>query len=118
MELWNYLIDNGYNWDSTTTGNKIGKSLAAKTGWLSSPTAGNVGNDTLTNNTSGFNAPSGGSRNNSANFYDIERFGEFWSSSAINPNEAWIFYVYYGSAQFSQSYVPKEYGFSVRLVRD
>jgi len=33
--LKNYLITNGYNWDGTTTGNKIGKALAARTDWRS-----------------------------------------------------------------------------------
>jgi len=34
--LVEYLIANGYNYDGTTTGNKIGKAMASTTGWNSS----------------------------------------------------------------------------------
>ncbi len=62
--LQNYLIANGYNWDGTTTGNKIAKSMAAKTDWNSSSTAGAPGNDVQSNNSSGFSALPGGYRYN------------------------------------------------------
>jgi len=42
--LINYLIANGYNYDGTTSGNKIGKALAAASGWLYWATEGCVGN--------------------------------------------------------------------------
>jgi uncharacterized protein (TIGR02145 family) len=38
--LQNYLIANGYNWDGTTSGNKIAKSMAATTDWKISTQAG------------------------------------------------------------------------------
>ena len=43
--LENYLIDNGYNYDGTTTENKIAKSMASTSGWNSSTISGAVGND-------------------------------------------------------------------------
>jgi uncharacterized protein (TIGR02145 family)/uncharacterized repeat protein (TIGR02543 family) len=43
--LESYLISNRYNWDGTTTENKIAKSLAAKTSWRGSTNNGAVGND-------------------------------------------------------------------------
>lgn len=54
--LENYLIANGYNYDGTTTDNKIGKAMASTTGWNSSTKTGVVGNDQSLNNSSGFNA--------------------------------------------------------------
>jgi uncharacterized protein (TIGR02145 family) len=43
--LHNYLIANGYNWDGTTTGNKIAKSMAAQTDWYTgTTTVGAIGN--------------------------------------------------------------------------
>src|SRR5664280_817425 len=42
--LENYLIANGYNFDNTTTGNKIAKALASETGWAASSVDGAVGN--------------------------------------------------------------------------
>lgn len=53
--LENYLIDNGYNYDQTTTGNKIAKSMASKSDWEESGISGTPGNDQSTNNSSGFN---------------------------------------------------------------
>jgi len=43
--LQNYLIANGYNWDNTTSGNKIAKSMAAQTDWIGSTFQGAIGND-------------------------------------------------------------------------
>ena len=54
--LENYLIANGYNYDGTTTGNKIAKSMASTTGWNSSSNTGAIGNEQSLNNSSGFNA--------------------------------------------------------------
>jgi uncharacterized protein (TIGR02145 family) len=42
--LENYLISNGYNYDGTTSGNKIAKSMATATGWKSYSETGTVGN--------------------------------------------------------------------------
>lgn len=54
-QLKEYLIASGYNWDGTTNGNKIGKSLASTSGWFSSSDEGDVGNNQSSNNSSGFN---------------------------------------------------------------
>lgn len=54
--LEEYLIANGYNYDGTTTGNKIAKAVASTTGWNSSTNTGAIGNDQSLNNKSGFNA--------------------------------------------------------------
>jgi len=62
VSLENYLIANGYNYDGTTTGNKIAQSMAAKTGWTSSTTPGAPGYDLNSNNSSGFSGMPGGRR--------------------------------------------------------
>lgn len=55
--LENYLIANGFNYDGTTTGNKIAKAMASQSGgWCLSTNPGAIGNDVLLNNSSGFNA--------------------------------------------------------------
>ncbi len=52
-----YLVDNGYNYDgSTTSGNKIAKALAATTDWITDTGPGSIGNDLTKNNSSGFSA--------------------------------------------------------------
>ena len=40
ITLEEHLIANGYNYDGTTTGNKIGKAMASTTGWTSSTLLG------------------------------------------------------------------------------
>jgi len=64
--LEEHLIANGYNYDGTTTGNKIAKAMASTTGWISSTAPGVPGNNQSSNNSSGFNALPEGNRS-----YDI-----------------------------------------------
>jgi uncharacterized protein (TIGR02145 family) len=79
--LENYLIANGYNYDSTTTGNKIAKAMASTTGWNTSTNAGAPGNDQGLNNSSGFNAFPEGFRVHVGQFYREGRDTLFWSST-------------------------------------
>lgn len=51
-----YLIKNGYNYDKSTSTNKIAKSLASNTTWLANETVGSPGCKLSSNNKSGFNA--------------------------------------------------------------
>lgn len=118
--LQNYLIANGYNWDGTTTGNKIAKSLAAKSGWVTSTSVGAIGNDLSKNNKSGFSAfPSGCRLYNGGYIGDIGSNGYWWSIKtgiALNVGSRVLFYgSEYGIGQVDQL---KNYGFSVRLLRD
>ncbi len=63
--LENYLIHNGYNYDGSTTENKIAKSLAKNSGWETytwaypvndSAKLGTPGNNQILNNSTGFTA--------------------------------------------------------------
>ena len=62
--LQNYLIDNGFNYDGTTTGNKIAKAMAAPTSWNSSTIEGAAGNTDYPGkiNASGFSGLAAGIR--------------------------------------------------------
>lgn len=60
--LLNFLIANNFNWDDSTTGNKVAKSMATKTGWDSSDSTGHIGNNMTDNNSSGFSALPRGTR--------------------------------------------------------
>jgi len=44
ITLQDFLIAGGYNYDGTTTGNKIAKAMSALTNWIASSTEGSVGN--------------------------------------------------------------------------
>ena len=91
--LENYLIDNGYNYDGTTTGNKIAKAMANDWGWSEDDSLGAVGNNQSSNNRSGFNAYPLGYRGywEQGSFFDIGNQALFWSSTSYNGVLAWYF---------------------------
>ena len=116
--LENYLITNGYNYDGTTTGNKIGKAMASTTGWNSSTELGAIGNDQSLNNSSGFNAFPEGLRFNYGSFSNEGNNAFFWSSTENNTNFAWLRYLNFNYSNLSGTNDSKQNGFSVRFVRD
>jgi len=116
--LENYLILNGYNYDGTTTGNKIAKAMASTTGWNASTTAGAVGNDQNLNNSSGFAALPEGSRNASGNFYGILTHSRWWTATETDAVQARRKVLDYSRADIRRSNAVKGCGFSVRLVKD
>ncbi len=119
LELRNYLIANGGNWDETQTDNKIAKSMAACTNWQNnSTTEGSVGNDILQNNSSGFNALPGGYRNFDATFKYIGTYSMWWSSTAASTKDAYYSYLYVFKADLAIPSTQNIYGFSVRCVKD
>ena len=96
------------------------KSLASQNGWTSNTTTGTVGNNSSINNSTGFNAIPGGYRSN-----DGTQMGysgndtRWWTSSAIDANGAW-FIILFNDDQWGghPGNFQKEYGFSVRCVKD
>ena len=119
-----YLIQNGYNYDGTTSEDKIAKSLASTTGWNLSDNVGAPGNDQSTNNSSGFNAfPVGGRVNDTA--VGDGAFGYaglitlFWSSTEIQgPVAQGGGYLFYNYPFFSGLSDTKNEGYSIRFVRN
>ena len=116
--LENYLITNGYNYDQTTTGNKIAKAMASTTGWNSSSSSGSPGNDQSLNNSSGFNAFPEGFRFKNGSFFDEGGYAFFWSSTEANTYYAWFRSLNINSSNLFRSSDFKLGGFSVRFVRD
>ena len=123
-ELENYLIANGYNYDGTTTENKIGKSLASTSEWNSSTNNGDVGSNQILNNSSGFNAPPKSYRIENGEFYSQGVHAMFWSSTeSLNFNfpMAWNRYLSYDSENLFRNAslsTDKNSGLSVRIVSD
>ncbi len=113
-----YLQDNGYNWDGTTSGNKIGKSLAAKTNWKSSNTEGDIGNDIASNNSSGFSALPVGWRKVDGLFISRGSYALFWGSTEAGPSEASLRRLDYNDVKIVTGSDSKIYGSSVRLIKD
>ena len=116
--LENYLIDSGYNYDQTTTGNKIAKAMASITGWNTSTDTGAIGNYQGTNNSSGFNAFPEGYRFNSGSFSYEGGNAVFWSSTESSTNSVWIRLLYLNYSYLNSDNYYKRDGFSVRFVRD
>jgi len=119
----NYLIANGYNYDGTTSENKIAKAMASITGWNSSTTTGATGNDQSKNNRSGFNAFPESYRDYNGSFrYDGDGdIAIFWSSTSHDTNNlvALQRYLYVNlSNLIGYDIGSKDKGFSVRFVRD
>lgn len=117
--LENYLIANGYNYDGSTTDNKIAKALAAKTDWNTSTTTGAPGNTLSTNNSTGFSALPGGARNYSGSFDLLGSSGVWWSATEDSADDAWGRDLsYYYPFLYSSNDLGNQGGFSVRCVRD
>ena len=111
------LIASGYNYDETTTENKIAKAMASTTGWISSTATGAIGNDQSLNNDSGFNAFPEGFRPNG--FFSGEGYyAYFWSSTEYFSNAVWFRSLYMSWFDVFKSYYAMDNGFSVRFVRD
>ena len=115
--LENYLIANGYNYDGTTTGNKIAKSMASTTGWHSSTNTGAIGNDLSFNNSSGFNAFPEGYRTALGGFGSDGKDAVFWSSTEFEMDNAWMRNLYHNNSTLDSDYGMGD-GFSVRFFRD
>lgn len=119
--LENYLITNGYNYDGSTTGNKIAKALSSTTLWNSSTIEGSVGNlDYVAyRNKSGFTALPSGVRYPNGAYYNLGSSGEYQTATASSPAYNWY------RAVNSQSIAIDRYGatgksfaWAVRCVKD
>jgi len=78
-------------------------------GWL------NNGNGT---NSSGFNGLPGGFRGLSGTFYNVGKYGSWWSSTEGSTYSAWSRYLDYKDGSVGRGGDDKGRGFSVRCLRD
>ena len=117
--LEEYLISSGYNYDGTTTGNKIGKAMASTSGWGVSTIEGAVGNDPSLNNSSGFNALPVGIRVPDG-FMVQGSNAVIWTSTENedNPNFAWYRNIGVNRPNVIRPNNIKHGGWSVRLVKN
>lgn len=117
--LENYMSANGYNYDGTTSGNKIAKSLAAPISWDASAEVGAIGNDPVRNNTSEFCALSTGYRSNDYNgeFTSKGQYASWWSTTPADYGH-YFREMNQASESLLRKMLDNRYGRSVRLVRD
>jgi uncharacterized protein (TIGR02145 family) len=69
-------------------------------------------------NESGFSGFSSGLRNFNGTFYNIGLSDVWWSSTEYATNIAWVRSLFYVYGNADRSYGNKQYGFSVRCLRD
>jgi uncharacterized protein (TIGR02145 family) len=116
----NYLIANGYNYDGTTTENKIAKALASATNWISSDYIGVPGNTDYPafRNKSGFTGLPGGNREGDGTFIYLGYDANWWSSTNYNPETSWMRTLDYEHVYLLRYNHEKTLGFSVRCMKD
>jgi uncharacterized protein (TIGR02145 family) len=117
-EFENYLIANGYNYDETTTENKIAKAMAATTDWVTYEGTGTIGDDLSKNNKSGFTTIPSGYRYDNGGFGNIGNCCIWWTCLEFTKYYAWGRNLYHWDTNMSRNYLTKNYGFSVRCIKD
>ncbi len=117
ITLTDYLTNNGYGYGGSRY--KIAKSMAYTSGWVSDGvTAGNLGNDQASNNSSGFSALPSGFRI-STSFSFAGRGCYWWSATEESTTLAWQgCALWYNSGFIDIGYLDKQDGFSVRCLKD
>ncbi len=115
--LQNCLIAHGYNYDGTTSGNKIAKSISTKTDWLTCEDSGAIGNDLSKNNASGFSILPAGYRYYDGIFADQMSFSHLWTATESDASFAWYRLLWTINPDLYRSDRVKSIGCSVRLVR-
>jgi len=114
-----YIIANGYNYDGTTTGNKIVKALSSTVGWNYMNNLGSPGNDQSANNSTGFNAIPSGYRVSDGTFDGENYTTIFVSSTTTTPQSVNVWNRTIGhSESLTRSGYEWELGRSVRFVKD
>jgi uncharacterized protein (TIGR02145 family) len=90
-------------------GTDQGTQLKSTSGWY------NGGNGT---NSSGFSALPAGYRIYDGNYGNISNTGYWWSATEYSAAIAWYRNLHYNYTNVGRNYVVKQFGFSVRCVRD
>ena len=115
--LRDYLIANGYNYDGTTTGNKIAKAMASKNHW-----EGNYGfgsGDSSSNNSSGFNAQPYGRVSGDGVWNSFSSRADFWTATSHQTDYGYIVNLNNDSLSLSMYQIwITAIGNSVRFVKD
>ena len=114
--LTDYLAYYGYGYGES--GDDIGKSMSATSGWIAYSTAGTIGNDQASNNRSGFAALPGGCRGYGGTFSTAGNLAFFWSSSENGSSTAWYRNLTNSNDGVSRSSTFNRVGCSVRCLQN
>jgi len=116
--LEEFLIANGYNYDGTTTDNKIAKALAAAYEWGDFSSDGAIGNNISLNNRSCFSALPGGLYGIGMDFSRFGNYGYWWSSTVSDEGIPFIRELRSFYPDLTTSDMDKVMGASVRCIKD
>lgn len=121
MVLVDYLVASGFNWDGTTTGNKVAKAMASRSGWNDDSGADESWPEYspgTTNNSSGFNMLPF-SRNQNGYFSISNGAAFIWNITEFDSSSANT-YLIFGSlpSLIFTDENDKRKGFRVRFVKD
>jgi len=120
--LQDFLITNGFNYDGTTSENKVAKSIASTTLWLSSAVTGAVGNTDYPEkrNTTGFNGLPSGTRYPDGQFLNNIYHETWWSSTEYVSYPSWAYYcqIFFDWVYMEVLSQEKNFGRSVRCIKD
>ena len=125
--LEEFLIANGYNYDGSSTGNKIAKAMASTTGWSNSTVLGVPGNTQASNNSTNLAFEASGYRHGLYGTYTGQnQNANFWASDQStfqNPDHPVEFYSWVRTLKNNESDLIRydneaKDGFSVRFVQD
>lgn len=114
--LFDYLGTHGYGYHGSRP--DIAKALSEKVEWYTSSNEGSPGNDKASNNSSGFSAMPGGTRDYFFGFRQTETHGYWWSATELNATWAWYRSISNGTSSVNHTNYPKESGYSVRCLKD
>lgn len=92
--------------------------MAATFGWSKAGTAGNIGYDQTSNNSSGFAALPSGARYPYGSFGGIVSEGIWWSATKNDTTDAWNRSLYNSQSIIERGAWNKRIGYSVRCLRD
>ena len=117
--LKDYLMENGYSYDGKIGRNTIAKSLATDYGWMPSDKTGAVGNTDYPSyrNKTGFAGLPSGLRYHTGEYKLITEICSWWSASVFGIN-AYYHGLYKSHGYLSYSNIGKNYGHSIRCIKD
>jgi len=123
--LETYLMENGYNYDGSTSGNKYANALASDDYWEfygefeGENEPGTVGGSDFPNsqNKSGFNAYPNGCL--ADDFFGNKYYhGYWWSATESSIDNAWYRLIAFDISAVARDNFSKNLGFSVRCIKD
>ena len=110
-----------YTWDAARSACPTGWRLPTDDDWTQLVNAYGgedvAGKQLKINGSSGFNAPLSGYADGHS-FWFINVYGGYWSSSGYDETHAWYRYFTNKGDAFTKTYFSKNYGFSVRCVKN